>query len=161
LATILVTGSTGFIAGKLIDRLKDRHTVFGTSRSASTAPQSRLDYTSFEDLRKLDGEKIDIVVHLASEIGGCSEEAAISTNVAGTRRMLRYFLDHGVRRFILASSIAAPGCLSTKFRPVALPIAPNHPCMADDAYGLSKFLIEQLCHYCARNFAAAEFVLLR
>jgi UDP-glucose 4-epimerase len=106
------------------------------------------DFTA--DLARLDEYPIDAVVHLAAETGGATEEAALAVNVQGTRRLLRYLADRGVTRFVIASSIAATGCLSPSFLPRQLPIPADHPCDALDAYGLSKALMEEVCAYFQR-----------
>ena len=163
MAVVLVTGASGFIGRGLVLRLKDRHSVIALSRrdAEGAAANYRGNFASFEDLRQLDDVRIDVAVHLAAEIGGTSEEDGLAVNVLGTRRLVRYLLERGCRRFVLASSIAAAGCLNADFVPEALPIPARHPCMAKDAYGLSKFLMEGLADYFARLHGDAEFVSLR
>lgn len=118
-------------------------------------------FDRFEDLRRLDDHEIDAVVHLAAVTGGCSEEEGLATNVLGTRRLYRYLLDRGCRRFVTASSIAAVGSLSREFAPLSLPIGDDHPCLAVDAYGYSKAQVEELTRYFARVHPDADFVNLR
>lgn len=118
-------------------------------------------FDRFEDLRALDRYDIRTVVHLAAVTGGSGEEDALAVNVAGTRRLYRYLLDRGCRKFITASSIAAVGGLDPAFRPLRLPIPDDHPCLATDAYGLSKAMVEQLVGYFHRQMPDAEFVTLR
>jgi len=163
MSVVLVTGASGFIGRGLVLRLKEAHHVIALSRrdAEGAAANYRGNFASFEDLRQLDDVRIDVVVHLAAELGGTSEEDGLSINVLGTRRLVRYFLERGCRRFVLASSIAAVGCLNPEFVPEALPIRARHPCMAKDAYGLSKFMMETLADYFARLHADAEFVSLR
>ena len=100
-------------------------------------------------------------MHLAGETGGTSEEAGLGTNVLGTRRLLRYVLDRGCKKIVLASSIAAYGCLHPDFVPQRLPMLPTDPCQAQDAYGLSKYLMESMASYFARTHRFAEIVGLR
>ena len=95
----------------------------------------------------LDGLKIDVVVHLAAVTGGCREEDGLLVNVEGTRKLLRYFSDRGCTRFVNASSIAAVGFQSPKFRPLELPIPDEHPCLDRNGYGLSKYLMEEVTKY--------------
>jgi len=160
---ILITGSSGFIGQRLAEALQPAADVVcmsrGKRRSETTHIQGSFD--RFEDLRKLDGFKIEAVVHLAAVTGGSSEEDALATNVAGTRRLYRYLLDRGCGKFITASSIAVPGGLSGDFLPLELPIPDEHPCLAADAYGFSKAMVEQLTHYFHRLHSEADFVNLR
>lgn len=163
MGTILVTGASGLVGSALAPAAAVRHRVITLSRRPTQGGHRAVtgDFSSFEDLRKLDDEPIDALVHLASEVGGTSEEAGLSVNVLGTRRLLRYLADRGCRRFVMASSIAAAGCLSPAFVPEALPITGRHPCQASDAYGLSKFLGEGMADYFSRSVPDAMIVSLR
>jgi len=162
---ILVTGVTGFIGGRLAARLSGEHRVVGLARGAYRGGAD-IEFVAgafdrFEDLRALDGYRFDAVVHLAAVTGGCSEEDGLSVNVQGTRRLYRYLLDRGCRTFVTASSIAAVGSLDRDFLPLSLPMGDEHPCLARDAYGLSKSMVEELTRYFCRQTPDAEFVNLR
>ena len=117
----------------------------------------------FEDLRQLDRHNIDALIHLGAVTGGCSEEDGINVNVQGTRRLMRYLIDRGTRRFIMASSIAATGCLTNpepRFVPLQLPMRPDHPCIGRDAYGLSKAMMEEVLKHFSRNVPDADILAL-
>ncbi|MCY9697991.1 hypothetical protein M5X19_34815, partial [Paenibacillus alginolyticus] len=60
-----------------------------------------------------------------------------------------------------ASSIAAVGGLDDDFIPLSLPIQADHPCLAADAYGLSKALVEELTRYFHRVHPDTDFINLR
>jgi nucleoside-diphosphate-sugar epimerase len=154
--TVLVTGSSGFIGSRLVRVLPD---VVSLSRSGE--PTVRGDFCSSEDLARLDRFDIDTVVHLGSVIGGCSEEDGLAVNVVGTARLLRHFVDRGCRRFVVASSIAAVGCLDPAYLPARWPIGDDEPCAATDAYGLSKWLMEEVVHYVARQTPDLDCTLFR
>ena len=109
----------------------------------------------------LDGWPLDVAVHLGAVTGGSSEADAIGVNVAGTRTLLRYLVDRGVKRIVLASSVAAVGCLSPGFRPRRLPVDDEHPCDAVDAYGLSKYLVEEMARYFCRLDPTLEITAFR
>nr|WP_240760313.1 NAD(P)-dependent oxidoreductase [Phytoactinopolyspora endophytica] len=163
MGAVLVTGATGFIGSRLIRRLSVAHDVIALSRgeAAEIGSYVRGSFTSHSALQALNGYRIDSVVHLASEIGGCSEEAGLSVNVLGTRTLLRYLFDRGCRHFVLASSIAAVGCLSERFLPRELPIGDDHVCDAIDPYGLSKALMEELAFYFCRQSPDLEIAIFR
>jgi nucleoside-diphosphate-sugar epimerase len=103
----------------------------------------------------------DTVIHLAAETGGCSEEDGLNVNVVGTRRLLRSSIDRGIKRFVLASSIAAPIGLTPDTMPAVLPIDDDHPCLAKDAYGLSKALMEEVAYYFHRTEPDLDITLFR
>jgi nucleoside-diphosphate-sugar epimerase len=161
--TTLVTGASGLIGSALAAALAAERDVVGLSRRRPRegVPWLPGDFTQFEDLRRLDRYEIDAAVHLGAVTGGCSERDGIAVNVAGTRTLLRYLLDRGCRRLVLASSIAAVGFADPAFRPLAVPIPDDHPCLARDAYGLSKHLMEDLAAYFARLQPEADILCLR
>ena len=163
MSTILVTGSSGYLGSRLVPALARGHQVISLSRHAEEGPGRivRGDYADPAVLAGLDGERIDAVVHLAAVTGGCSDEDAMNVNVSGTRRLVRWAVDHGVRRFVLASSIAATGCLSPAFLPRKLPIPDDYPCEAVDAYGLSKAMVEELGAYFHRQLPELDMTLVR
>ncbi len=162
--TILVTGSSGFIGSRLIKALNPSYRVIGLSRKKLPDQASQIicgEFHSLDDLKQLDSLKIDVLVHLGAEIGGCEEDAGLYVNVLGTRRLVRYLIDRNCRKFVMASSIAAVGCLGANFIPRQLPIPDDHPCLADDAYGLSKALMEEVTSYFARRHSDCDFINFR
>src|SRR5690242_11392980 len=122
--TVLVTGTGGRIGSRLVPALEgNRAVVRLTTRDAPvTALTVRGSFGSPEDLRQLDGRSIDVAVHLAAVGGDASEESALDVNVVATRRLLRYLVDRGCTKFVVTSSIAAPGCLDPGFVPLEVPI---------------------------------------
>lgn len=165
--TILITGVSGFIGGALFGQLSQSRPVIGLSRSRwrdalpDNASVVEGNFASFEDLRQLDEYSIDGLVHMAAATGGCSEEEGLAVNVCGTRRLLRYLLDRGCRKFVLASSIAAAGCLQAAFLPKQIPVPDDYRCEAIDAYGFSKAMMEKVTQHFARVHNDADFINLR
>ena len=163
---ILITGASGFIGTRVTQDLEGKHELICMSRKKPQFEISGIQYIqgafgSFEDLRKLDKFSIHVVIHLAAALGDSSEEEALATNVMATRRLLRYLIDNKCDRFILASSIAATGCLSEKFIPLKFPMPDDHPCLAVDPYGLSKAMMEDITYYFNRVYPELEFINLR
>ena len=124
-----VTGAGGYIGVALLDELaKQQVPVVGLSRRARARPgMLRCDFTCDNDLHDLDGLQVDRVCHLAAVTGGCSEEDGFRVNVLGTRRLMRYLVDRGCRKFVLASSIAVVGLAASDFVPEAVPIPGRAP----------------------------------
>ncbi|MBQ43960.1 MAG: hypothetical protein CME15_16055 [Gemmatimonadetes bacterium] len=163
MSAILITGASGFIGQGLAPHLAGRHEVVCMSRGdpGLELPWVRGDFGSPEDLRQLDGHSIDVVVHLAAVTGGCLERDGMLVNVEGTRRLMRYLIDRGCRKFVMASSIAAVGFQSRRFRPLQLPIPDTHPCLDRDGYGLSKYLMEEVTAYYQRQVEEIDVINLR
>jgi len=163
MSTILVTGASGFIGSALSQSLAENHNVVCMSRRR---PELDVPYVagachSFEDLRKLDAYDIDVVVHLAAVTGGGSEHDGILVNVEGTRCLMRYLIDRGCRKFVMASSIAVVGLQNVAFRPLHLPMADEHPCLDRDGYGFSKYLMEEVTRYYQRQNDDIDVINLR
>lgn len=163
MSNVLVTGASGFLGSQLVARLSTNHRVVALSRGAVVGAAVAVNgsFTSATDLAALDAHPVDTVVHLAATTGGSSEEDALDINVSGTRRLLRYCVDRGITRFVLASSIATVGCLSSDFLPRELPIPDDHPCDAVDAYGLSKALMEEVVFYFVRQRPDLDITVFR
>ena len=163
MSTILVTGASGFIGKALAASLAEKHDVICMSRAnpGLDLPTIRGNFGAFEDLRQLDQYAIDVVVHLAAVTGGCLERDGILVNVEGMRCLMRYLMDRGCQKFVMASSIAAVGFQNVKFRPLCVPIPDEHPCLDRDGYGLSKFLMEEITKYYQRQNGALDVINLR
>lgn len=165
MSLILGTGARGLI-GRSFSTMAAAggHGLICLSRSGDPQRELRVvegSFASREDLRKLDGLEIEMLVHLAAETGGRDEEAAFVVNVLGTHHLLRYLIDRGCRKFVLASSIAAVGCLDPSFLPLTLPIRDDHPCRARDAYGFSKSEMEAVAGYHQRRQPDCDVTVFR
>jgi len=165
----LVTGASGFLGKGFLESLspQEAQRYVCVSRSA-TQELARAcghvvqgDFWDASILRELDNYPISRIVHLAAVTGGCSEDDASVVNVEGPRKLMRHFMDRGCKRFVLASSIAAIGLQRIDFRPVSLPITEEHPCLDRDGYGFSKFLMEEIAKYHARQDSSLTIACLR
>jgi nucleoside-diphosphate-sugar epimerase len=163
MSTVLITGASGFIGKALAASMASSHRVLCMSRKnpGLDLPWVRGEFGSFEDLTQLDQHPINVVVHLAAVTGGCLERDGLLVNVEGSRCLMRYLIDHDCRKFVMASSIAAVGFQSPRFRPLKLPIPDEHPCLDRDGYGFSKFLMEEVTRYCQRQNEAIDVINLR
>lgn len=149
MSTVLITGASGFIGRALAASMSVQHEVLCMSRKdpALDLPWIPGEFGSFEDLRRLDGYPIDVVIHLAAVTGGCLERDGMMVNVEGTRCLMRHLIDRGCRKFVMASSIAVVGIQSMQFRPCRVPIPDEHPCLDRDGYGFFKYLMEEVTKY--------------
>ncbi len=163
MATILITGASGLIGRNMVKVLSPKHNVICLSRKKIDIECQFVQGTfySYKDLCKLDRYKIDVLIHLGAVTGGCSEEDGLAVNVDGTRTLLRYLLDNNCRKFVMASSIATVGLAVKEFMPIELPMPDEHPCLAHDAYGLSKYLMEEITRYFSRIYSDADFIDIR
>lgn len=163
MSTILVTGASGFIGSALSAALAADHQVIAMSRSTVDIPavtHVNGEFWSFEALRQLDKWRFDAVIHLAAELRG-PERDFVMVNGEGSRCLMRYLIDRGCRKFVMASSIAAIGCQSVQFRPEVLPIPDEHPCYDMHGYGFSKFIMEQITKYYWRQNREIDVINIR
>ncbi len=161
---VLITGGSGFIGTKLIEFLAEKEDIVCLSRKKPKIdiPFIQGSFDRPEDLLQINKYKITALIHLAAVTGGCSEEEGLSVNVLGLRRLVRYLMEqHKCKKYIIASSIAAVGCLSNDFLPQHFPIMDDHICLAKDAYGLSKSLAEDITEYFNRVDPETDFINLR
>ena len=163
MSTILVTGASGFIGSALSAALAADHQVIAISRNTVDLPgvtYVKGEVGSFEDLRQLDKWDFDAVVHLAAELRG-PERDFVMVNGEGSRCLMRYLIDQGCRKFVMASSIAAIGCQSVQFRPEVLPIPDEHPCYDLHGYGFSKFIMEEITRFYWRQNPEVDVINIR
>jgi len=164
MGTILITGAGGLIGTSLSRTMATKHDILGLDfrkPEGLDIPFAVGRIGSSEDLQQLDQYDIDVVIHLAAMKSQAPEPDIFLVNVEGTRCLLRYLIDRGCRKFVLASSIAAVGVRSLKFRPMQLPIPEEHACVASDAYGFSKYMMEELTRYFARQNEDLDFINIR
>lgn len=151
---VLVTGGSGRLGRFVVDALLPRCRV-----SVLDIAPPRQD-VSFHEADILDAGAVaaameghDAIIHLAGFDDGMAkrEEEYISTNVTGNWNVLQAAEHAGVRHVVVASSVAAYGFRPNRVPDIDhLPVGEDHPLRSDDAYGLSKHLIEITC----RNVAA-------
>jgi nucleoside-diphosphate-sugar epimerase len=113
---VFVTGGSGFIGGRLIERLRaDGHEVRALARSDGAAERIRArggnpvvgDVTDPESLRA-GAEGCELAFHAAAALGDWGRREEFErVNVEGTRNVLRACADAGVRRFVHVGTEAA------------------------------------------------------
>jgi nucleoside-diphosphate-sugar epimerase len=114
-----VTGGTGFIGSRVVQRLLDRgYDVVALARSESSADELRAagtqvvrgDVTDKESMRA-GMENADVVFHVAGwyEIGSRNWLEGERINVGGTRNVLRLAQELGIPKVVYASTVAVYG----------------------------------------------------
>lgn len=169
--TTLITGGTGLIGAVLADKLlaRDERVVLFDAAPApwriahlEAAALARLtivrgDVTSLvEVMDAVRGHDVTQIVHLAYVLGAESNanpEQATRVNIAGTTNVLEAARFAGVRRVLLASSIAVYGA-DERYQPEDLPLGEDVPLWVASGlpiYGGGKVYLEHLGrHYAAR-----------
>lgn len=135
---ILISGSAGFIASHLIQKLSKQHKIFGIDLRASV--NSNLLY----DVRKkLKGtkfpDKVDLIINLAAihrEPGHLSSEY-FDTNIMGAENITEFAEKVKCNRIIFTSSISPYG-IEDKLKDEGTIPCPNTP------YGSSKLAAEKI-----------------
>jgi len=97
--TILITGNEGFIGSYIEKTLKDGYDTVGLSRAKG------FDITDYPSLKKIE-KNIDIIIHAAA-IASNDYATSFKTNVTGTLNLCKYAKEHGIKRFMLISTIFA------------------------------------------------------
>ncbi len=144
--TVLITGASGFIGGRLRSALLDAGAdVVALRRAGSPEPKGGrsavVDYADLDALRRLvEKEKPALVFHLAGATKGVTHADFQRANVMPTQNLLDALRDAfpDVRRFVLFSSLGAYG--PSRAGAPHRESAPRRPI---EHYGQSKLEAEQ------------------
>ncbi len=166
---ILITGSNGFIGSRLMwELVKDGHKVIGIDISNHCDGQ-RHPMTLSGDIRKVSdlnfihgaflqkhNAEIDLIIHCAAAKHdfGVNRGEYFSHNKYGTKTLLRFASEKGIRKLINISSVAVFGHPIEQADETA-PYAPDHP------YGESKLAGELLSIEWQRQDPTRELIVLR
>ena len=157
---IIVTGSSGLLGRHVASAFVEAgHDVLGID---TVAPGDggwthiSTDLTDLGTTLQL-VRQCDAVVHIAAiprPVGKAPAEV-FKTNVAISYNVVEAAALSGAKRFIYASSFSVLGYpfAETLAAPAYLPIDENHPVGAQDAYGLSKWLGEEIVEAAVRRGA--------
>jgi len=156
-ASILVTGASGFIGGKLCSYLVQRgHRVLGVVRRDIALPNGVIplhaDVSQADQVREIiDRQKPDVIFHLASHVTGeRSIDFVLPTfvaNLASTVYLMDAAVRNGCRRFVVAGSLEEPESVD---EPPCSPYAAAK--MAAAAYARMFHVLYQLPVVVARIF---------
>ena len=151
---VIVTGGSGRLGRFVVDALLSecRVSVLDIAPPRQNVPFHEVDILAASAVAAA-AKGHDAIIHLAGFDDGMAdrEEQYIATNVTGNWNVLQAAEHAGVRHVVVASSVAAYGFRPSRVPDIDhLPVDEDHPLRSDDAYGLSKHLIEITC----RNIAA-------
>jgi len=158
---ILVSGSAGYLGSHLITALERMdHRVFGVDLYATQRPMDvQADLTDPRAVAEL-MEGIEVVVHTAAihPWKQYTDNEYMDNNIKPVYHVLKAAAEHGVRRVVYTSSIAAIGYHPD---PSPLPLREaDAVARPDDLYGATKWFGEVFCQTFSRN-TRLETVCLR
>jgi UDP-glucose 4-epimerase len=160
----LVTGCAGFIGSHLTEKLLENgYNVVGIDCFTDYYPReikesnlsNFLNHNNFEFIEKdiLDITRfpdVDYVFHQAAQAGvraswGKSFEIYTRNNVDATQKLLEYYKESDIKKFVYASSSSVYGDAKLPMREDSLP-KPFSP------YGVTKLAAENLCYLYYKNY---------
>jgi nucleoside-diphosphate-sugar epimerase len=138
MSSILVTGASGFVGRSLVRALKEMsHDVHEYSIEQGDVAHGRLPEV-----------RTDQVFHLAARSfvpdSWKEPQAFYDVNVLGTVNVLEYCRKHEASLTLISSYVYG--------RPDSLPISEDHPLRAQNPYGQTKVLAEELCRFYELSF---------
>ena len=160
----LVTGCAGFIGSHLVDKLLEQgYEVIGIDCITDYYPREikeeniaiALEHKDFEfieeDILEIDQfPSVDYVFHLAAQAGvraswGSSFEIYTRNNIEATQKLLEFYKDRKLKKFVFASSSSVYGDAELPMREDSLlkPVSP---------YGVTKLAGENLCYLYYKNY---------
>jgi len=156
---ILITGALGVIGKFLTQYLRERSfEIIGADLAVSDySDYVRADVTSFEDIyRVFKKERIDIVIHMAGEVGRMVGEEhpqrMIYVNDTGTLNIIKLCAEHDCR-LIYFSTSEVYGRLFDKGQPVKEEDIENaSPFITTNIYALSKLFGEAIVKHYVDNY---------
>ncbi|MCD1294877.1 UDP-glucose 4-epimerase [Methanocella sp. CWC-04] len=159
-----VTGCAGFIGSHVVDRLlSDGHKVIGIdsftdyyprhikeSNIAKARKNERFLFIENDILNMDTFPEVDYVFHLAAQAGvraswGASFEIYIKNNIAATQKLLEYYKDSPIKKFVYSSS-------SSVYGNVRLPMNEESILRPVSPYGVTKLAAENLCYLYWKNY---------
>jgi len=160
-ARVLVTGGAGFLGRHVVARLRDLgcHDVLVPRRSSC-------DLTREDDVARLFAERVDVVLHLAAEVGGIGFNMANPGSIFYRNVMLNTLVMEqarraGVRKFVGVGSVCAyPEHARVPFREGEL--WDGYPEPTNGPYGMAKktMLVQGQAYRVQYGFPAIHLLMM-
>lgn len=137
---VLITGASGFVGRALAAALSKAHDVWTLDRT----PAKHARHLQQDLARDLEPSRwpaaLDSIVHLAALVGdeGGSQDLLRSVNVEGTRRMLDFAMQSGLRHFVFMSTGGV-------YKSACAPLGEWSPLGTTGGYAETKRQAEALC----------------
>ncbi|MFQ6137290.1 MAG: GDP-mannose 4,6-dehydratase [Candidatus Hydrothermarchaeales archaeon] len=167
---VLVTGCAGFIGSNVVDKLLEKgYRVIGMDNFADYYPREikeknisgAMRHENFDfvegDILTATLPKVDYIIHEAAQAGvrtswGKSFGVYTKNNILATQRLLEFYKDAGIKKFVYASSSSVYGVAELPMKEDALlkPISP---------YGVSKLAAEHLCYLYYESYGMSTITL--
>lgn len=148
---VAVTGGTGLLGGAVIRHfLAEGCQVVNVDHQPPADTSAEFRQTDIRDFHQVRAALAgaDVVVHCAGipRPGHLPPDLVFSTNVQGTFNVFEAAYDSGITRVVYASSIAVLGFpfFERRLTPTYVPVDENSPRLAQDPYGLSKLIGEDI-----------------
>lgn len=159
---ILITGASGRLGRELVKALRERHELVALSRTSSPTLQDVTSYAvDLANPSQLSGviatEKPDAIIHLAAILGPACEsnpDLAEKINVEATKKLVELASQHGVKKFVFASTSAVYNQLELSPTDEFSNIGPR------SIYGKSKLKAEQIIQEISLH-SSTQFAVLR
>ncbi len=167
---LLITGGSGRLGRWVVEELRDDHEVIVAGLEDSPPADAvrpgvryeQADLTDVEAVARV-AEGAEAIVHLAaipSPIGREPEDV-FANNMTSTFNVVEAAIRQDARKVIYSSSGSALG-FAFRFRdmvPDYMPMDEEHPLRPQDAYGLSKWLGEEILEAATRRTGIRSIVL--
>jgi UDP-glucose 4-epimerase len=160
----LVTGCAGFIGSHLVDKLLEQgyevvgidcFTDYYSRAMKETNISNALNHNNFEfiasDILEMDKfPDVDYVFHEAAQAGvraswGKSFEIYTRNNIEATQKLLEFYKDRNIKKFVYASS-------SSVYGDAELPMKEDSLLKHVSPYGVTKLAGENLCYLYWKNY---------
>lgn len=161
---VLVTGCAGFIGSNLTEKLLDEgYEVTGIdnftdyyskeiklSNISNSLQNDNFNFIENDINSLLEFPGVDYVFHLAGQPGvrkswGKTFETYVKNNIDATQRLLEFYKDSKIKKFVYSSS-------SSVYGDVELPMSEDTVLKPVSPYGVTKLAAEHLCYLYFKNF---------